>query len=191
MKQEANDPHARSAASSSRGPPPPSLGEYWPAVALLLLLVAAGAGMGVIAIRHMNALQSDGTTSRYAVVLQVGAPAVIGGALLGFAFVLARRRGRESFAPHPAAGAPGRISRFTVFLVPLVVVAQMAAALLGGASRSAWSTYLLASLIPLVPAAIVGFGALLLSADSGGTRHRGKAPSRMTPPADPPDAGLE
>jgi hypothetical protein len=191
LKQEANDPHARSAASSSRGPPPPSLGEYWPAVALLLLLVAAGVGMGVIAIRHMNALQSDGTTSRYAVVLQVGAPAVIGGALLGFAFVLARRGGRESFAPHPAAGAPGRISRFTVFLVPLVVVAQMAAALLGGASRSAWSTYLLASLIPLVPAAIVGFGALLLSADSEGTRHRGKASSRMTPPADPPDAGLE
>lgn len=191
MKPDANDRHARSAAPPSRGPPPPSLGEQWPAIALLLVLVAAGVGMGVIAIRHMNALQRDGTTSRYAVVLQVGAPAVIGGAILGFAFVLARRRGTTPFAPHPAAGAPGRISRFAVFLVPLVVVAQMAAALLGGASRSAWSTYLLASLIPLVPAAIVGFGALLLSADTEGTRHRGKPPSRITPPTDPPDAGLE
>ena len=138
MKPDANDRHARSAAPPSRGPPPPSLGEQWPAVALLLVLVAAGVGMGVIAIRHMNALQRDGTTSRYAVVLQVGTPAMI-----------------------------------------------------GGASRSAWSTYLLASLIPLVPAAIVGFGALLLSADTEGTRHRGKPPSRITPPTDPPDAGLE
>lgn len=190
MKPDANDRSARAAAPPSRGPPP-SRGEQWPAVALLLLLVATGVVMGVVAIRHMNALQDEGTVSRQAVALGVGAPAVIGGAILGFAFVLARRGGRASFAPHPAAGAPGRISRFAVFLVPLVVVAQMAAALLGGASRSAWSTYLLASLIPLVPAAIVGFGALLLSSDSGATRHRGRAPSRITPPADPPDAGLE
>lgn len=185
MSREATPPPVR------RPAPPSPRGDRWPAVALLLLLVATGVVMGAVAIRHMNALQRDGTTSRYAVALEVGAPAVIGGAILGFAFVLARRRGATPFAPHPAAGAPGRISRLVVFLVPLVVVAQMAAALLGGASRSAWSTYLLASLIPLVPAAIVGFGALLLTADSEGTRHRGKAPSRITPPADPPDAGLE
>jgi hypothetical protein len=136
-------------------------------------------------------LQTESSVSREAIALEVGAPAVIGGAILGFAFVLARRRGPTPFAPHPAAGGSGRVSRLAVFLVPLVVVAQMAAALLGGGAGSAWSAWLLASLIPLVPAAIVGFGALLLSADAEATRHRGKAPSRITPPADPPDAGLE
>src|SRR5262249_41084293 len=157
VRPDATGRPAGGAPPPARGPAPPSRFDRWPAVALLLLLVAAGIVMGTVAIRHMHALQRDGTTSREAVVLQVGAPAVIGGAILGFAFILARKRGKSPFAPHPAAGTPGRISRFAVFLVPLVVVAQMAAALLGGASRSAWSTYLLASLIPLVPAVIVGF----------------------------------
>ena len=165
--------------------------ERWPAIALIALLFATGIVMATIAIRALNTLASGGNTSPYAVVVAVGAPAVIGGAIVGFAFALLRRRGLAPLAPHPAVGDSGKVVRLLVFLVPVVVIAPMAAAMLGGTAGSTWSTYVLAALVPLVPAAVVGFGTLLLSAGAEGQRFRQRPSSRITPPTDPPSAGLE
>lgn len=171
------------------GRPPAS--ERWPAIALIAVLFATGIGMATIAIRALNRLATGGETSPYAVVVAVGAPAVIGGAIVGFAFALLRRRGLAPLAPHPAVGDSGKVVRLLVFLVPVVVIAPMAAALLGGTAGSSWSTYVLAALVPLVPAAVVGFGTLLMSAGAEGQRFRQRPPSRITKPGDPPSAGLE
>jgi hypothetical protein len=172
-----------------QGRPPAS--ERWPAIALIGLVFATGIVMATVALRELNALAKAGNTSPYAILVAVGAPAVIGGAIVGFGFALLRRRGLAPLAPNPAVGESGKIVRLLVFLVPVVVIAPMAAALLGGTPGSKWSTYVLAALVPLVPAAVVGFGTLLLSAGAEGNRYRGKPPSRITRPTDPPSAGLE
>jgi hypothetical protein len=169
----------------------PRASERWPAIALIALVFATGIVMATVALRELNALAAGGNTSPYAIAVAVGAPAVIGGAIVGFGFALLRRRGLAPLAPHPSVGDSGKIVRLLVFLVPVVVIAPMAAALLGGTPGSSWSTYVLAALVPLVPAAVVGFGTLLLSAGAEGNRYRHRPPSRITPPTDPPNAGLE
>jgi hypothetical protein len=168
-----------------------SLAERWPAFALLALLFATGIVMATIALRALNALAQGGNTSPYAIAVAVGAPAVIGGAIVGFGFALLRRRGLAPLAPHPALGDSGKVVRLLVFLVPVVVIAPMAAAMLGGTAGSTWSTYVLAALVPLVPAAVIGFGTLFLSAGAEGSRFRNRPPSRIIKPGEPPSAGLE
>jgi hypothetical protein len=169
----------------------PPASERWPAYALIALVFATGIVMATVALRELNALAQGGNTSPYAILVAVGAPAVIGGAIVGFGFALLRRRGLAPLAPNPAVGESGKIVRLLVFLVPVVVIAPMAAAFFGGTAGSTWSTYVLAALVPLVPAAVVGFGTLLMSAGAEGNRYRGRPPSRITPPTDPPNAGLE
>src|SRR5688572_15939459 len=137
--------------------------ENWPKWAFVGLVVATGFGMTLFALRGRKVIEAVGVDSRIANLVAVACPALIGTAILAFGFMLLPRRPRRGL-PSDGGVVRGTFVRLAVFVVPIMVMTQMAAVFLGRKAGSSWTTLVVAGLLPLVPITIVGFGILILSA---------------------------
>jgi len=137
--------------------------DAWPRFALLGLFLAIGFGVVSFAARSLEVLKRCGVSTPATQFVAVGVPTVIGGAILGFLLAIVHRR-KSLPSVGDAAGSDrlGKL-RWVAFLAPLLAVTHAGAAFLGNTARSTWGTLLLAALVPLVPAIVVGFGVAILS----------------------------
>lgn len=151
------------------------LSQRWPRWAFLGLTIATGFGMTLFALRCRNAIEKVGVDSRLMKMVAVGCPALIGVAILVFGLALLRHGRRTTSTTDEPVSERGSLIRLTVFVVPIMVITQMAAARLGAPGEAAWSTLVLAGLVPLVPMTIFAFGVTILSASKlFGDRERGR-----------------
>jgi hypothetical protein len=146
------------------------LADSWPRLAFLAITVATGVGMTFLALRGRNALARTGADDAALRLVTVGVPALLGAAILAFATALlsdfvARRR-RLDGAREETVSHRGNMVRLTVFVVPVMVLTQIAAAKLGNAEETRLATFVMAGLLPLVPLVLIGFGVVILTASS-------------------------
>jgi hypothetical protein len=138
--------------------------EQWPRLAFLALTIATGFGMTLFALRGRAVIEAVGIRSPIASLIAVGCPALIGMAILAFGMALLRHRKRPGRAALDAANESFAWIRLAVFVVPIMVVTQLAAAYLSSSGGGPWSALVLAGLVPLVPMTILAFGLLIFTA---------------------------
>jgi hypothetical protein len=119
--------------------------------------------MTLFALRCRNVIARVGIDSPLMRLVAVGCPALIGSGILVFGMALLGRR-RAARGGLAWSAERGGLVRLAVFVVPIMAMTQMAAALLGSAEDSSWATLLLAGLLPLVPIVLIAFAVLIFSA---------------------------